>query len=110
MASQNSVDISTAGGSAESSVNVSPQTLRVPTGSSVTFNDTNTGTPPASIQITFPRGVTCKVNGKAVSVLTVPVDGVVTATLEGSGTDGKYSVKSTWGDNVVTASPVIIIE
>lgn len=74
------------------------------------FRDNNSGTPPASIRVTFPGNVTCKVNGRAVSALNIPVDGVVNATLEGNQSEGNYTVTSTWEDDVVTASPVIIIE
>lgn len=110
MESSSSVNINTVGGGAESSVNVSPHTLSISSGSSVTFQDNNSGTSPDSIQVTFPANVTCKVNGRVVSVLNVPIDGVIAATLEGNQSEGHYSVASTWGDDVVTASPVIIIE
>lgn len=109
MASSSSVNISTAG-SAESTVNVSPQSITVQSGSSVNFSNNNSGTSPDSIRITFPANVICKVKGRAVSSLSVPVNGSVAATIEGGQSEGPYTVASTWGDDVVTASPVIIVE
>lgn len=109
MESSSNVNINTVGGG-ESSVSVSPQTLTISSGSPVTFRDNNSGTTPNSIRVTFPANITCRVSGKVVSALNVPVNGAVNATLEGGQSEGNYGVASTWGEDVVTASPVIIIE
>lgn len=103
------VDISTNGGS-EKSVAISPNSLTIHSGDSVTFRDSNSGESPTSIQVTFPSNITCSVNGKVVTNLNVPVDGLVVATLTGGASEGNYTAQSQWGDEVKTASPVIIVD
>lgn len=110
MASSSSVTVVTVGSGADSSVNVSPQTITIPSGSSVAFKNNNSGTAPNSIKVTFPGNVTCKVNGKVVAALNIPVNGTINATLAGNESEGHYTVASAWGGDVATASPVIIIE
>jgi hypothetical protein len=106
---RHNVDISTNGGD-ENSVAVSPNSMRINSGDSVTFRDSNSGESPTSIQVTFPSNITCLVNGEEVTSLNVPVDGSVAASLEGGASEGNYTVQSHWGDAVKTASPVIIVD